>query len=410
MAYPNKEKRLTFSEALNRIESSITPLSGSEHVSIGDALGRVSSEDILSPIAVPAHTNSAMDGYAFRYEDIPSAGKSADLMVIGRALAGKPFVGEVKGGECVRVMTGAVLPDGADTVVMQEKVDATDSGVSIVGRVTQGENVREAGEDLKQGGVAIEAGKRIRPAELGLLASIGVSDIKVVPRPKVALFSTGDELRSIGESLETGQIYDSNRYTLMGMLKDLGVEVNDLGIIPDDRKKTEDAFATAAATSDMVITSAGVSVGEADFIAETLANLGRVDFWQLAIKPGRPLAFGTIGGSKFFGLPGNPVAVMVTFYQFVAPALRRMMGERSIGEPKFRVTCDAYLRKVPGRREFQRGVLYKAPEGVWRVTTTGQQGSGILNSMSQANCFIILPEASSSIEPGMEVEIQPFWK
>ncbi len=408
MANNSEQKMLTFKEALTRIESSITPLSGSEQVSIVDALGRVAKQDVNSPIAVPAHTNSAMDGYAFRFDDITPSGEPTHLIIIGGALAGKPFDGEVKSGECVRIMTGAVLPQGADTVVMQEQVEATDSGALIGGEISKGQNVRQAGEDLQQGGVALAAGKRIRPAELGLLASIGVSDLTVTRRPKVAFFSTGDELRSIGERLEVGQIYDSNRYTLMGMLKDLGVEIEDMGIIPDDRRMTREAFTAAAATADMLITSAGVSVGEADYIAETLASLGSVDFWKLAIKPGRPLAFGQIGNAQFFGLPGNPVAVMVTFHQFVVPALRRMMGESTTLMPRFRVQCDAHLRKIPGRLEFQRGVLFQTKEGSWRVTTTGQQGSGILNSMSQANCFIILSEESSSVEPGMEVVIQPF--
>ncbi|MDP7522648.1 MAG: molybdopterin molybdotransferase MoeA, partial [Arenicellales bacterium] len=224
MANNSEQKMLTFKEALTRIESSITPLSGSEQVSIVDALGRVAKQDVNSPIAVPAHTNSAMDGYAFRFDDITPSGESTHLIIIGGALAGKPFGGEVKSGECVRIMTGAVLPQGADTVVMQEQVEVTDSGALVGGEISKGQNVRQAGEDLQQGGVALAAGKRIRPAELGLLASIGVSDLTVTRRPKVAFFSTGDELRSIGERLEVGQIYDSNRYTLMGMLKDLGVE------------------------------------------------------------------------------------------------------------------------------------------------------------------------------------------
>jgi molybdopterin molybdotransferase len=305
-------------------------------------------------------------------------------------------------------MTGAKMPDGLDTVIMQEQVECVDDTILIGSGHKPGQNVRQAGEDLAVGAVAVSAGTRIDPAELGLFASLGVAEVEVARRLRVAFFSTGDELRSIGEPLAEGEIYDSNRYTLHGMLTRLGVELLDMGVIADQREAIGDAFRRAASMADVIITTGGVSVGEADYVKEILAETGTVDFWKLAIKPGRPLAFGTVRDAFFFGLPGNPVAVMVTFYEFVQPALRRMMGQQGLRPARFRVPCRSRLKKRPGRMEFQRGLLQVADNGSLSVSRTGAQGSGMLSSMSSANCFIILPTDSGSVEPGDMVDVEPF--
>ncbi len=270
-----------------------------------------------------------------------------------------------------------------------------------------GQNVREAGEDLKRGSAALAKGRILRPADLGLLASLGIGEVGVYRPLRVAFFSTGDELKTVGTALAEGEIYDSNRYTIHGMLTRLGCEVLDMGVVTDDPALLERAFREAAANADVVITSGGVSVGEADFVKGLLARLGEVVFWKIAMKPGRPLAYGKLGGAHFFGLPGNPVSVMVTFYQFVREALLRLMGaDPVVPPPTFPALCVAKLRKAPGRTEFQRGILARGPDGAWTVRPTGEQGSGILKSMSEANCFIILGDAVGNVEPGTTVEVQ----
>jgi molybdopterin molybdotransferase len=310
--------------------------------------------------------------------------------------------------QCVRIMTGAKMPEGLDTVIMQEQVECTDNIIRIGPGHKPGQNVRQAGEDLAIGEIAVPAGKKISPAELGLFASLGIADIKLARKLRVAFFSTGDELRSIGEPLAEGEIYDSNRYTLHGMLARLNVESLDMGVVADTRDAISEAFQHAASMADVVITTGGVSVGEADFVKEILVETGSVDFWKLAIKPGRPLAFGTVNDALFFGLPGNPVAVMVTFYEFVQPALRRMMGQSDVRPARFKVRCQSRLRKRPGRMEFQRGHLEIADNGDLSVSRSGAQGSGMLSSMSTANCFIVLPTASGNVEPGDDVYVEPF--
>jgi len=402
-------RALTVDQALAHILDQCTPVSGTESIALRAALERVLAEEVLSPVNVPAHTNSAMDGYALRADDLSDQGIS-ELRLVGTTLAGHPFDGTVGRGECVRVMTGSPIPGGADTVVMQEHVDVHADTIHINTNPARGENVRYAGEDLEQGAVVLERGTRIRPPSLGLLASVGRAEVVVHRRPRVAFFSTGDELRSVGQSLEPGQIYDSNRYTLYGMLKRLGVDILDMGVVRDDREAIEKAFNEAAATADVVITSGGVSVGDADFVKEMLQKIGEVGFWQIAMKPGRPLAFGRIKDSLFFGLPGNPVSVMVTFYQFVAPALRKLMGEKNIqATPFIRVPCVTPLRKRPGRTEYQRAMLETNENGELVVGTTGIQGSGVLHSMSQANCFIVLDRDSGDIDAGTRVNVQPFF-
>jgi molybdopterin molybdotransferase len=388
------------------IHQFLAPIEGTVRVPIRSALGRVVAEDVLSPVDVPAHRNSAMDGWALRGADLKADGETT-LQEIGTAFAGKPFGGRVGAGQCVRIMTGGVVPEGADTVVMQERAKANGKSVAFAGGNRTGQNVREAGEDLKRGSIALKKGRIVRPAELGLVASLGIGEIAVYRPLRVAFFSTGDELKSIGTTLGEGEIYDSNRYTLHGMLSRLGCEVLDMGVVRDDPQLLEAAFREAAANADVVITSGGVSVGEADFVKSMLGRLGEVVFWKIAMKPGRPLAYGRVGGAHFFGLPGNPVSVMVTFYQFVRDALLVLMGADPVAPiPTFRAVCSAKLKKAPGRTEFQRGVLTRAPDGTLTVKPTGEQGSGILKSMSDANCFIILDDATGNVEAGTLVEVQ----
>jgi molybdopterin molybdotransferase len=395
-------------EALARITADIHPVEGFEYVATRDALDRVLYAPVHSTVDVPAHSNSAMDGYALAGAGLPGEGERA-FRVVGTAFAGHPFAGTVGDGECVRIMTGAPVPQGADTVVMQERVRREGDDAHIGAGHRPGDNVRMAGEDLKAGAVALEPGVLLRPAHLGLIASLGIGEVKVRRRPRVAFFSTGDELASIGEALGPGQIYDSNRYTLFGMLTRLGVEVIDLGVVRDTREDLEQAFHLAAAQADAIITSGGVSVGEADFVTETLDRIGEVGFWTVAIKPGRPIAFGRVQGALFFGLPGNPVSVMVTFYQLVQPALRILSGIAAPEAPALvTAVLESRLRKKAGRREFQRGVLWLAEDGSYRVETAGKQGSGILRSMATANCFIVLPEDCGDVDAGAEVTVQPF--
>lgn len=385
------------------IKQFLEPLAETETVTLHKSLGRVIAQAILSPANVPNYDNSAMDGYAFGAQDL----NSAQLKVIGTAFAGKAFSGIVAQGECVRIMTGAAMPQGADTVVMQEKVQRDGDTIQFTETPKPRVNVRYAGEDLQQGQAVLSAGHLMQPADLGLLASLGIAEVKVYRKLKVAFFSTGDELVAIGQPLATGQVYDSNRYTLYGMLSRMGVEILDLGAIADDPIQLENTLLDAAAQADVVITSGGVSVGEADYMKELLSRHGEVMFWKIAMKPGRPLAYGKVGNAHYFGLPGNPVAVMVTFYQFVREALLTLMGQPQIGPlPMFEVECTAPIRKLTGRTEFQRGILYTDANGVWKVKPTGAQGSAILSSMSLANCFIVLDDTIGNLDAGAIVKVQ----
>ena len=392
-----------------RILAEIKPVHGTERLALRAALGRVLAQDVSSPIDVPAHTNSAVDGYALAGSELPADGVK-EFRIIGTAWAGRPFKGSIGPGECARIMTGAPMPSGTDIAVMQEHVQLRGDIVEIGGGKSTKGNVRQAGEDLTKGQVALHAGKRLLPAELGLLASLGFPEVSVFRKLRVAFFSTGDELRPVGEPLCEGEIYDSNRYTLFGMLTRLGVEILDMGVIRDDREAVRKAFANAATNADAVITTGGVSVGEADYVKETLDALGQVSFWQIAMRPGRPLAFGHLGDASFFGLPGNPVAVMVTFIQFVQPALQYMMGESASPAPlTYRAQSASRFKSRPGRTEFLRAIVERAPDGELVVRSTGNQGSGILSSMSRANCFVVLPPESTGAEPGDIVEVQPFY-
>src|ERR1700761_61476 len=406
-----------------------TPIVAAERVTLSDALDRVLAEDIVSPIDVPAYDNSAMDGYAFDGAALGAAAQSdgsISLAVAGRALAGHPFTGSIDVTQCVRVMTGALMPAGCDTVVPQEQVQevqgaqAAAEGQSIrfaAAALRAGSNRRRAGEDLACGASAVRAGRILRASDLGLLASLGIGEVSVRRRLRVAFFSTGGELRSLGEPLDAGSVYDSNRYTLFAMLRRLNVDTLDLGVVRDEPAALAAALRSAAASADVVLTSGGVSVGEADFTKQLLQTFGDVAFWSLAMRPGRPLAFGRLWSGEhpglgqpalFFGLPGNPVAVMVTFYQIVREVLLLMSGATPQPLPVIHAMSRRAIRKRAGRTEFQRDVAEQDAHGQWHVTPTGSQSSGVLSSMSEANCFIVLRHDEGEIAEGERVAIMLF--
>lgn len=402
-AMPNSP--ISVEQAQTYILANVTPLQTSEQVKLWDAQGRILAQTITAPLDVPPHRNAAMDGYALRHTDIAAR---LPLKVIGTAFAGRPFNGAVQPGECIRIMTGAVVPQGADSVVMQENVQRETDAIRISQPLTLGENVRHPGEDMHQGDVILDVGHKLNAADLGLLASLGIGEATVLRRPRVAFCSTGDELKSIGEALQPGDIYDSNRYVLYGLLQKLDVEIIDLGVVRDNPMAVEAAFTQALQQADLFITSGGVSVGEADYVTETLRHLGQVNFWKVAMKPGKPLTFGQLGKTVFFGLPGNPVSVMATFLLFVRPAILRLRGESIPVVPEHPAICDTPLKKVAGRKDYQRGICTRDSNGQWRVCSTGGQGSHQLRSMSQANCFIALPLEWGNVDAGTTVTIIPF--
>lgn len=397
-----------------------TPVTAVERVPLRDALDRVLAADIVSPIDVPSHDNSAMDGYAFNGAALATSESAVDLTIVGKALAGHPFAGHADTTQCVRVMTGACMPAGCDTVVPQELVERSTDSTSIrfaANAMRGGANRRLAGEDLARGHAALRAGRIMRASDLGLLASLGIGEVSVRRRLRVAFFSTGDELRSLGEPLDPGSVYDSNRYTLFAMLRRLNMDTFDLGVVRDEPAALEAALRSAAASADVVLTSGGVSVGEADFTKQLLQTFGDVAFWSLAMRPGRPLAFGRVWSGEhpglglpalFFGLPGNPVAVMVTFYQIVREALLLMSGATPQALPILRAASRQTIRKRAGRTEYQRGVAERDAHGQWHVTPTGSQSSGVLSSMSEANCFIVLGHDETDIAEGEHVDIMLF--
>lgn len=407
-ADPFDPDSISLDEALQRIEQRVQPVHACERLPIRECLDRVNNEAVLSPSDVPPHANSAMDGFALAVASLNQEGIT-ELEVVGSAYAGKAHDGSVAAGQCVRIMTGALIPAGTDTVVMQEQAEVTADGKVRVGADHRiGENIRNAGEDIKQGESVIDAGVRLNPADLGVLASLGIGQLQVKRKPVVAFFSTGDELMSVGEPLEPGKIYDSNRYSLYGMLSRMAVDIIDLGVVRDEPRAMRETLEQAATQADLILSTGGVSVGEADYIKPALEEIGSTEFWKIAIKPGRPLTLGQIGASIFIGLPGNPVAVMVTFSQFVVPAIQALAGTRPTRPKLFRARATDRLRKRPGRYEFQRGVATLTDNGEWQVGKTGKQGSGILTSMSRANCFIVLPDDNAGVEPGDEVSIQFF--
>ena len=401
---------LPANEVLNFLDHLVSPVQDQESVDIFAALGRVTAQDVISPINVPPHDNSAMDGFAFDSAPL-SDSQTLSLKVVGTALAGKAWTGTLNAGECVKIMTGAIMPSGLNTVVPQELCQIKSNEVIEIpaGLLKAGDNRRLCGEDIMQGQAALLKGALITPAAAGLLASLGVPHVSVVRRLKVAYFSTGDEILSLGEALREGAVYDSNRYTVHGMLQALGCEMIDMGVVKDDPDLLEQAFNKAAEQADAIITSGGVSVGEADFTKAMMKKLGDVVFWKIAMRPGRPMAVGRIQKGQrsavLFGLPGNPVAVMVTFLAFVKPALLKMMGSTATPLPMLRAKTQEVLRKKPGRTEYQRGIVSRNAQGELQVMTTGNQGSGVLSSMVQANGLIVLSHQQGTAQLGDWVDV-----
>lgn len=393
---------MSVQQARDFIQQFLNPLTETESVPIRESLGRTLAKVVISPSNVPNHNNSAMDGYAFKYREGIQL-----IEVKGTAFAGRPFAGDLNPREGVKIMTGAVIPEGCDTVIMQEKtVDKGGEYIHLLEAPTQGANVRLAGEDVKIGQVVLNKGHKMQPADLGLAASLGIAEVTVYRHLKVAFFSTGDELVSVGKPLEEGQIYDSNRYTIYGMLNKMGAKITDYGVVADDPTLLESTLLKAAKEHDVVMTSGGVSVGEADYMKALLEKHGQVLFWKINMKPGRPLAYGKVANTHYFGLPGNPVSAMVTFYQFVRMALLSLMGNNVQPSPTFLVESTAPIKKAKGRMEFQRGILFEDNE-CWKVRPLPNQGSGILSSMSNANCFIVLGEQIGNCEAGTIVKVQP---
>ena len=398
----------SYEEALASILSQISPVSDIEQLAILDTINRVAAEDVYAIQNVPNDRNSAMDGYACRFGDLSAPDTESQLRLVGTSAAGSPYTGNLEDGECVRIFTGGVVPEALDTVVMQEDCAVVGNLISTVNTHRLGQHIRQAGEDIAAGEIAIAKGQRIGTAELGLLASVGRKEISVYRKPRVAFFSTGDELRAVGEELNPGDVYDSNRYTLFGMLESNHVEPIDLGVVRDDLEETIAALKKGAAEADVIVTSAGASVGDADFVKQALESLGELSLWKVAMKPGRPLAFGKINRTWFFGLPGNPVSVMVTFDKFVKPALCRIKGENESSPLQMRAKISSPIRKRPGRLEFQRGVLTYNSNGELTVESTGNQSSGVLTSMSRANCYIVLPLTTGNLDAGTTVIVEPF--
>jgi molybdopterin molybdotransferase len=396
----------------------VNPVVEVEKLALFDALNRVLAKDITSPISVPPHDNSAMDGFAFDGKPL-STHQSLTLKVVGTALAGKAWQGKVNLGECVKIMTGAIMPDGLDTVAPQEMVSLNPDKTHITistSTLQAGDNRRKAGEDLQQGSAALLKGAHLSPAALGLIASLGLPTVDVYRKVRVAYFSTGDEILSLGEASREGAVYDSNRYTVFGLLTRMGCEVIDMGVVRDEPALLEAAFLQAASVADAIITSGGVSVGEADYTRAMMKKLGAttanggVAFWRIAMRPGRPMAVGRLGQNSavLFGLPGNPVAVMVTFLAFVRPALLRMMGSNASSPPLLKARSTEAIRKKPGRTEYQRGTVSTALDGTLEVRTTGNQGSGVLSSMVQANGLIVLHHDQTSVAVGDEIDVMMF--
>jgi len=393
-------------DALSQMLNRIAPLTEAESVPLIQAFGRVTAQDTVSPLDVPGFDNSAMDGYAVRLADLNA---QTPLPVAGKSFAGQPFQGEWPAGTCLRIMTGAPVPADCEAVIMQEEAGVSDAGVSFSAAVRPGQNIRRRGEDIRCGATVLPRGTRLTAAELPILASLGIAQAAVVRRVRVALFSTGDELQLPGQPLADGQIYDTNRLTVHLMLEQLGCDVINLGIIRDDPQQLREVFIRASEQADVVISSGGVSVGEADYTKTILEELGEIAFWKLAIKPGKPFAFGQLGNSWFCGLPGNPVSAALTFYQLVQPLLAKLSGTRSAALPsRLRARAATRLKKSPGRLDFQRGILQRNATGELEVQTTGHQGSHIFSSFSQGNCFIVLERERGNVEAGEWVEVEPF--
>lgn len=397
---------LPLDAALEQMLAQLTPITDNETIPLLQAFGRVTAQAVISPLDVPGFDNSAMDGYAVRCADVAP---NVTLSIAGKAFAGQPFWGNWPAGSCVRIMTGAPIPEGCDAVVMQEETEEVDGGIRLVAGVQTGQNIRRRREDIGKGNSVLNAGCRLSAAELPLLASLGIADISVVRKPRVAVFSTGDELQLPGQPLGAGQIYDTNRLAVHIMLEQLGCEVINLGIVRDDPTALRETFRRADSEADVVISSGGVSVGEADFTKQILDELGEISFWKLAIKPGKPFAFGRLAQSWFCGLPGNPVSAAATFYQLVQPLLTKLSGCAGSGlGPRMKVRCAQNLKKTSGRLDFQRGILRTGADGQPEVVSTGHQGSHIFSSFSQGNCFIVLERERGNVAAGEWVDVELF--
>jgi molybdopterin molybdotransferase len=402
-----KKPLLSIDDALKQVRATIQPVTDAEIIPLKKALGRVLAEAVHSPIHIPYNRNAAMDGYAFASSDVPNE-QPFMLELVGTSWAGKPFQGQLQAGQCIRIFTGAVLPEQADSVIMQEHVQLNGQSVLFPAHTKVYQNVRAVGEDVKQGSLLCTQAKKLTAIELALLASAGIDKVSVHRAVNIAIFSTGDELTSVGQALTTGKIYDSNRYLLTGLLSDPCYKITDLGVIADDKQALTEAFISAAKNHDVIISTGGASVGDADYVKEVLIACGEIDFWKLAIKPGKPLTFGKIADCYFFGLPGNPVSAQVTFQKVVAPALQQLTGSSVTRTIQLTATCTSSLKKSAGRQEFQRGILTQTEQGNFFVATSGQQGSHILSAMSLANCYIVLPSECQGVVVGDNVTVEPF--
>ncbi|PKI13293.1 molybdopterin molybdotransferase MoeA [Colwellia sp. 12G3] len=396
---------LPFEQALANMLSKVSPITETLTLPIEQALYYVLAQDIASPLNVPPHDNSAMDGYAFAIESLLV---NKTLTLVGRSMAGAPFQGECQPGECIRIMTGAKMPDCCDSVEMQENVTADGEQITFLQEKIFGSHVRNAGEDIQLDQQVLHSGHKLTAVDIGVLASLGVAEVIVYRKLKVALIATGDELKLPGQALRVGDIYESNSFVLAAMLNTLHVDVIDFGIISDDFEAIKAAFVSADEQADAVISSGGVSVGDADYTKTVLDELGEIGFWKIAMKPGKPFAFGKLPKSVFFGLPGNPVSALVTFHQLALVALTKMQNAQPLKRTHLTVKCSTELRKSPGRMDFQRGVLAVNDVGENVVTSTGSQGSGILSSLARANCFIILPSEQGKVAAGEKVTVQLF--
>jgi len=400
-----KKPLMAFNDALNNMLAKATPVTEILETPLLDALDLVLAEDIFAPFDVPPHNNSAMDGYAVKSIDMD---EPCTLEMVGTVLAGQNYSGDLQSGQCLRIMTGAPVPASSDAVVMQENVTASGNSIQINQVVTKGANVRKAGEDINEGALVLRQGEKLNPSDLGLLASLGFDQIKTFRKIKAAVISTGDELVAPGKERGLGQIFESNRFVIISMLKRLNVEVIDLGIVEDTEEAIRSAFEQASEQADIIVSSGGVSVGDADFVKQIIAEMGEIGFWKLAIKPGKPFAFGHLAKSYFMGLPGNPVSATVTFNQLVVPFIRKLSGAAPQSLRSIVATAENHFKKKPGRLEFQRAWGSQNDDGSWSVNATGSQGSGILSSMSAANGFVILAADGVGAEKGEQVEFQFF--